>query len=381
MYKMIKLRTVHIITGLLTGGAEMMLYKLLSRINREHFQPIVISLTDEGTLGKQIAALDIPVHTINMNPGIPTPSSIWRLIHKVHQLKPDLIQGWMYHGNMAATLSNFNLKPVPVIWNIRHSVYSLKYEKRGTAAVIQLLSKISSLPNKILYNSKTSASQHEKLGYKVAKTLVIPNGFDTELFAPSQNARTEIRTELDLPENAFLIGLIGRYHTMKDHNNFLQATAILRKSFANVYFLLAGKGVNWENAVLKESIQTLGLQGGIHLLGERQDIPILTAALDIATSASYSEGFPNVIGEAMSCGVPCVVTDVGDSAWIVGETGKVVPPSNSEALAKALKELIELGTEGRRTLGDLARERIIKNFSLDSIVNQYEELYESLVTT
>lgn len=373
---------LHIITGLSTGGAEMMLYKLLSRINREDFQPIVISLRDEGRLGKQIAALDIPIHTINMNPGIPTPSSIWRLIHKVHQLKPDLIQGWMYHGNMAATLSNFNLKPVPVIWNIRHSVYSLKYEKRGTAAVIQLLSKISGFPNKILYNSKISANQHEKLGYKQSKTLVISNGFDTKLFAPSQKARTEIRTELGLPENALLIGLIGRYHPMKDHNNFLQAAAILRKSFPNVYFLLAGKGVNWENAVIKESIQTLGLQKRIHLLGERQDIPRLTAALDIASSSSsYGEGFANVIGEAMSCGVPCVVTDVGDSAWIIGETGKVVPPSNSEALAKALKELIELGTEGRRTLGDLARERIIKNFSLDSIVNQYEELYESLVTT
>lgn len=375
-----KIKLALIISDLRTGGAEMMLYKLLSRINRERFEPIVISLRDEGTLGKRIVALDIPVHTINMKPGIPTPTSIWRLIDKVRQLKPDLIQGWMYHANMAATLSTLWLKSVPVSWNIRHSVYSLKNEKLATAIVIKLLAQISGSPKKILYNSKVSANQHEKLGYQQAKTLVIPNGFDTELFTPSLKARAEVRTELNLPENTLLIGLISRYHPMKDHNNFLQAAAILRKIFPDVYFLLAGREVNWENTALKESIQTLGLKGGIHLLGERQDIPRVTAALDIATStSSYGEGFANVIGEAMSCGVPCVVTNVGDSAWIVGESGKVVPPSSSQTLAQAWQKLIELGAEGRRTLGQLARERIIHNFSLDSIVNQYEELYESLI--
>jgi glycosyltransferase involved in cell wall biosynthesis len=165
---------------------------------------------------------------------------------------------------------------------------------------------------------------------------------------------------------------------MKDHTNFLHAAALLLKSYPDVHFVLVGREVHTENKVLKNLIQDLGISQHIHLLGERRDMNRLTAALDIACSASaYGEGFPNVIGEAMSCGVPCAVTDVGDSGWIVGNTGRVVPPRSPEALAHAWKELIVLGSEGREILGKAARARIIECFSLDSVVHQYESLYES----
>ncbi|MDF5706264.1 MAG: glycosyltransferase [Nostoc sp. S4] len=374
------MKIIYIITGLSTGGAEVMLYKLLSRMNRERFSPVVVSLMHYGTWGDRIVNLGIPVYTIGMKPGKLKLVDIWRIIHIVRQLKPDLIQGWMYHGNLAAQFVKlFIFRQVPVFWNVRHSLSSLDLEKPLTTTIIKLCANFSSLPTKIIYNSQNSSQQHEKSGYSLEKTCVIPNGFETEKFIPSTKARLKIRSELNIPENTLLIGLIGRYHPIKDHFNFLQAAAILLKKPANVQFVLAGNKVDWQNQILSELIHELGLVKHIHLLGERHDMPHLTAAFDIASSSSSGEGFPNVIGEAMSCSVPCVVTDVGDSAWIVGDTGKVVPPRNPEALANAWQALIDIGKEGRESLGKAARARVIKYFSLDSIVAQYEALYDNVL--
>jgi len=370
------MKIIYIITGLSTGGAEVMLYKLLSRINRQHFSPVVISLMDRGTWGDRIADLGIPIYTIGMKSGTLNLNNIWRMIHIVRQLKPDLIQGWMYHGNLAAQFVKlFIFRQVPVFWNIRHSLHSLELEKPRTTIIIKLCARFSHLPKKILYNSQNSSKQHEKIGYCLEKTCIIPNGFETEKFTPSTEARLSVRSELNIPENALVIGLIGRYHPIKDHFNFLQAAALLLKTYSNIQFVLVGNKVDWENQILSELIHELGLVKHIHLLGERHDVPRLTAALDMASSSSSGEGFPNVIGEAMSCGVPCVVTDVGDSAWIVGDTGKVVPPKNPEALANAWQALIDIGKEGRESLGKAARTRVIKCFSLDSIVAEYEAVY------
>jgi len=376
------MKIVYIITDVSIGGAQMMLYKLLSRMSRERFTPVVVSLMGQGTVGDRIEALDIPVYTIEMKSGKPTPASIWRLIRTVRQLKPDLIQGWMYHGNLAGQLTRgFVPKPVPVLWSVRNSLYSLGYEKSITETLIQLCAKLSYLPNKVIYNSKISAKQHEKVGYCTDKSVVIPNGFETEIFTPSEEAVSYVRRELAIPLNTLLIGLIGRYHPVKDHPSFLEAAALLLKNYPDltVQFVLSGAEVDCDNQSLCGLVKELGLVDRIHLLGERQDIPRLTAALDIASCSSYTEAFPNVIGEAMSCGVPCVVTDVGDSAWIVGNTGRVVPPRNPEALANTWKELIDQGAEGREVLGKAARARIIEYFSIDSVVAQYESLYESAI--
>jgi glycosyltransferase involved in cell wall biosynthesis len=167
---------------------------------------------------------------------------------------------------------------------------------------------------------------------------------------------------------------------MKDHANFLQAAGLLHQKHPDVQFVLSGKGVCWDNEALRETIQRLGLIERTHLLDERHDIPRITAALDIATSSSYGEGFPNVIGEAMSCGVPCVVTDISDLPWVVGGTGKVVPPRDPQALMGALQELIEIGPNGRQRMGDDARARIMEYFHLDSVVAQYQTLYERVAT-
>ncbi|MGB3654841.1 MAG: glycosyltransferase [Rivularia sp. (in: cyanobacteria)] len=371
-------------TGLYTGGAERMLYNLLSKIDRQRFKPVVISLMDRGSWGTRIDALDIPIYTIGMKEGKPpTPGIISRLINTVRQIQPDLIQGWMYHGNLAAQFVQiFSARKIPILWNIQHSMYSLEYEKLMSRLVIHSGAKFSHSPSSIIYVSETGKSQHEKIGYWSNNGCVIPNATDSSLFAPSQQAKKDVRSELGLAEDDLLIGQFARFHPMKDHANFLNAARLLLENIAeNVHFVLAGTEVNRDNQILLELIQKLELSHKVHLLGERSDMPRLTAALDIMTVASaYGEAFPLVLGEAMSCAVPCVVTDVGDSGWIVGNTGRVVPPRNSEALANAWQELIELGKQGRNILGQATRNRNTELFSLDSIVARYEEEYKNVLS-
>ncbi|NDJ17883.1 glycosyltransferase [Myxacorys almedinensis] len=377
------MNVVYIITDLFAGGAETMLYKLLSKMNREQFSPVVISLMDRGTWGDYIESLGIPVYTIGMTPGsIPTPAALWRLLRTLHHLEPDLIQGWMYHGNLAAQIAGLALLgKIPVLWNVQNSIYSLTLEKPMTAAVIRASALLSKLPSQIVYVSRLAKSQHEALGYCEKPGCIVPNAADPVQFVPSVAARTSVRAELNLPEHTLLIGLICRFHPMKDHRNFLHAAALLLRDEPDAHFLLVGHEVDLENAVLVQTIQDLGLGDRVHLLGERRDIPRLTAALDIATSASaYGEAFPMILGEAMAAEVPCVATDVGDAGWIVGHTGKIVPPSNPSAIAHAWTEMIGLGAVGRKALGKAARERVLEQFSLDAVVAQYEALYQTVLS-
>lgn len=377
------MKIIYTIVGLTTGGAEVMLYRILTRINRERFSPSVVCLMDRGTLGDRIEALGIPVYTIGMKPGaVPTPNVIGKLLNIIRKIKPDLIQGWMYHGNIAAQFAKvFCELETPVFWSIHYSVYSLSAEKKMTQALIKLGAPLSKFAKQVLYVSKISKTQHEALGYEAGKGYVIPNGIDTSLFTPSLEARLSVRQELGLPSTSFLIGSICRYHPMKDHANFIKAAALLFKNYPDTHFMMAGSEVDLANKTLNQLIEELGIGDRIHLLGERSDMPRLMAALDIMTSASaYGEAFPLVLGEAMSSGVPCTVTDVGDSGWIVGNTGWVVPPKNPEALAEAWQEAIELGADAREKLGKAARSRIIECFSLESIVADYEKLYETAMT-
>jgi glycosyltransferase involved in cell wall biosynthesis len=372
------IKIIYIVTDLPTGGAEVMLYQLLSKIDRTRFAPAVISLRDRGTLGDRIEALGIPVHALQITSGIPTPAALWRLLRLVRQLQPDILQGWMYHGNLAAQLASLACPgKVPVLWDIQCSLYSLALEKKTTAMVIQACAQMSQRPEKVVYVSQVSQAQHEALGYHKSKSCFIPNACDPAVFKPDAAARSALRSELGLPESTFLIGLVCRYHPMKDHANFLRAAALLAQSHPEVHFVLAGKDVDHHNQTLIQLRQELGISPQTHFLGERRDTPRLTAAFDIAASASaYGEGWPLVLTEAMACGVPCVVTDVGDSGWLVGDTGLVVPPQRPEALAAAWRSLVEADRVDRQTLGIAARERVVANFSLAAIVSRYETLYE-----
>jgi glycosyltransferase involved in cell wall biosynthesis len=377
------MKIIHLITSLQKHGAQMMLFKVLSAMDRRRFASVVVSLAGGGAMAEQFAALGVPVYSLGLKAGLLTPAACLRLIRLCRQIQPDLIQGWMYHGNLAATFAAMLLKQqTPVLWNVRGSSYDLRKEKPATAAVIWLGGKLSQRPRLIINNSLTSARQHEEvLGYRADRRVIIANGFDTEAFAPSEPARFAIRRELKLDDNALLIGLMARYHPMKDHANFLRAAALLSASHPQAQFALAGEGVDEGNRELCDSIQNLAPGGRVHLLGERRDTPRLAASFDIAASSSaFGEGFPNVIGEAMSCGVPCVATEVGDSAYVIGNTGRTVPPCAASALATALRELLDMSASERRALGDAARRRVIEKFSITAITAQYESLYEELIS-
>jgi glycosyltransferase involved in cell wall biosynthesis len=375
------MKIIYIISGLPTGGAEMMLYKLLSVIDRDIFEPVVISLTDEGSLGNNIKNLNIPVYKMEMKAGFPNPFKVWRFIQLIRKINPELIQGWMYHGNLAALFAKWVLpNRFFLLWNIRHTPDDLKKEKRLTALVIRLGAKFSLHPDRIVYNSNVSEQKHELLGYNNKNKSIIPNGFNCEQFKPFDKAKSKLRHSLGLKKDTLLIGLIARYHIMKDHVTFLRSAGKLNKTYPEIHFVLVGQGVDKNNHLLIKLIEDLKITKNIHLLGKRMDVDEITAGLDIAcSSSSWGESFSNAIGEAMACGIPCIVTDVGDSAWIVGETGIVVKPGDRKAFTDAMITLIKMSSEERLGLGKLARNQIIKHFSLNLVVKQYEDEYQNFL--
>lgn len=222
------------------------------------------------------------------------------------------------------------------------------------------------------------AGQHA-LGYKPTSYRIIPNGFDLERFRPDPIARQMVRNELHIPHHAPVVGLIARFDPQKNHLGFLQAARYVAEQMPEVHFILAGRNVDPQNPQLSLAVSSLNLANRVHLLGQRHDVPRLMAALDVlALSSSYGEAFPSVLGEAMACGAPCVVTDVGDSALIVGDTGRVTPPGDMRALAQALVEVLTMPEEERSALGMRARERIAQRFEISKVVAEYERLYEEL---
>jgi glycosyltransferase involved in cell wall biosynthesis len=367
---------MHVITGLDMGGAEMMLLKLLSA-SREYWQSIVVSLKDQGMIGPSIAKLGVPVESLHLRPYAPNPARFLSLVSLTRRFRPQVIQGWMPHGNLAASLTQFASRvAAPVIWNVRMSLDVVDGEKLTTLGLIRLGAFLSWHPTAIIYNSLTGAKQHERCGYRGVQRTVISNGFDCDVFRPDEDAHYRICEQLGLESSAILIGLVARLHPAKDHIGFLQAASVVSAMHPESRFLLVGRGLAESEPALTNLISQLNLTGRILLLGERTDTPQLTAGLDIACSSSSYEGFSNSIGEAMACGVPCVVTDVGDSAYLVGDTGLIVPPRNPEALAHAIGQLIDAGSAKRKELGMAARRRIESEFSLPKIARRYEDLYK-----
>ncbi|HLJ28088.1 MAG TPA: glycosyltransferase [Candidatus Angelobacter sp.] len=371
------MRILHVITGLEAHGAETMLFKLLSA-RSAGYEAAVVSLAREGELGPRIAALGVPIYSLGLRGALPNPAAALALRRITRSVRPQLIQGWMPHGNLMASLAGaFAREYAPVLWNVRMSLYSLGDLPWRTSCLIRLGARLSSRPAAIIYNSQVGAKQHEAIGYNAARRVVIPNGFDCQMFRPDQRARQEVRAELGVSDGSVLIGLIARYHPMKDHLGFLRAAGMLASRYPLARFVLIGRGVTQEDPALLAMIAEQHLQGRVFLLGQRLDTLRLTAALDVACSASFwGEGFSNAIGEAMACGIPCVATDIGDSAYVVAEAGMIVPPRNPEAFAYAMAQLIEAGPERRRELGDLGRRRIETEFSLPVVVRRYEDLYQ-----
>lgn len=372
-------KILHVITGLNTGGAEMMLYKILSSTKAFNYIVICLSVDKNTVIAKKITDLGITIYYLDLSLNLHLLTVVQRIQKILKNECPDVIQGWMYHGNLAAIFCSFVSKTrTPVIWNVRRSLHDLKTEKLATRLIIKLNSFLSFLPSKIIFNSQISAVQHEAIGFIKQKTLLIPNGFDLSEFAPNMNNRIRIRRELGINEDEVLIGLVGRYHPIKGHSNFLKAASLLSSQLDNIKFVLVGKNVDHDNEMLTSEIRDLGLYEKIILLGSRDDIPALTNAFDIATSASSGEAFSNTLGEAMATGIPCVATDVGDSRLLLNSIGVIVEPGSPLSLSEGWNHLISAGKEGRAKLGILAREHIQQHYSLNSVSSLYTALYNEV---
>jgi glycosyltransferase involved in cell wall biosynthesis len=266
-----------------------------------------------------------------------------------------------------------------VTWNIRHSLYDIKYEKRSTQWVIRLNNLLSIKPKAIIYNSALSRKQHETFGFYAHRSRVIPNGIDLKKFGISDLIKQNFRSELNIPSSAVIVGHVARFHPMKNHEGFLQAAVEIAQKHLEVHFVLVGRDITLQNKLLTDLIPS-EMNNRFHLLGESDDVPELMGATDLfCLSSAWGEGWPNVIGEAMAAGVPCVATNVGDSEEIIGETGIVVPPRDTDALTAGIEKLIMMTSEERRTLGGAARFRIKEKYDLDLIVDQYTNFYSGLL--
>lgn len=372
-----RLRILHLITGLSRGGAESMLVRLVTAMNAKDFDNRVLCLGSETPLAGELRDHGIPTVCLGIKAG---PRGLWRLSRFFMEgdpWRPHLAQGWMYHGNLAAYLaSRIFAGEVQLAWNIRVGIDNMLTYRPLTRHLIRLGACLSGATSSVLYNAVRAREQHEAIGYRKERGFWIPNGFELDRFRPDTEARVKVRQELGLQPEVQLIGQFARFHPEKNQTLFLAALASLPPG---VHGLLAGQGIHEEQPALVEAVREYGLAGRVHFLGERIDLPQLTAALDIAISPSWNEGFSNALGEALACGVPCVATRVGDSEFLVGSAGRTIPPGNLEAMIEALNSLLALSREERIKLGESGRRRMKAKFSLEAVAIQYESLYQSMV--
>ncbi len=360
---------LHIITALGSGGAERVLYLLASRSHgTTDARHIVVSLSGDGVYGAELREAGIEVRALDMRPSRASLGGFLRLVQLIHQIQPNLVMTWLYHADLLGTIAARTAGISRVIWNIRCSDMDLTHYPPLTRLIVHVLARLSRLPWGIATNSKEGRRVHEALGFKPARWFFLPNGFDADQWRPDPVDRAKVRAELRIPDADFIIGMVARVDPQKDHANFLAAARLLAATQANLWFLLVGSGTD-KLAICDE------LRHRTLMLGERRDVPRLMRTLDLLVSSSNSEGFPNVIGEAMATGVPCVATNVGDTATIIGDAGRLVPPSDPRALADAIREIIEASADERHALGVRARQRVCNNFSVDDCTKRYAELF------
>jgi len=369
-------KVVHIITGLSDGGAEGVLFRLCTAdpISNHH----VISLTDGGKYGPLLEAAGVPVTCLGMPQGRVSFSGLLKLWRFLSSEQPRVVQTWMYHsdfvGGIVARLAGVK----SIFWGVRHSNLERGEAKILTILIARVCARLSGwIPKRIICCAERARTVHQALGYKADKLLVVPNGYDLQRFSPNVSARSKLRSEWRIDNEMPLLGMVGRFHPLKDHENLLRALSILKSKGLDFRCVLVGRGMDEHNQKLKAWIKLYELQERILLLGQRTDIPAVMCALDAHVLSSCGEAFPNVVAEAMACGTPCITTDVGDASFIVGATGWVVSPRDEiqlqNALVSALQEHKERHLWLRRSHS--ARERVEKKFNLNKMIAVYHAVW------
>ncbi|MGB4116673.1 MAG: glycosyltransferase [Polaromonas sp.] len=378
------MKVLHIITCLDQGGAEAVLCRLVAA-RKDDVEYSVISLKGRGFYGATLEASGVQPHYFQFARFFELASlfEFVRLVRLIASLAPDVVQTWLYHadliGGLAARFAGYR----HVVWGIRTCNLNPDLISRFTLIVAWLCARVSDfVPAAIASCSIEAAKEHKAMGYSARKFNVIPNGYDLSRYAPDNSKRQQMRHVWGVSDGQILIGCVARWNPYKDHPNLLHALSLIAASGASVRCLLVGAGMSAENTELIDLLSKYNLKESVILADSRSDIPDVLNALDVHVLASVSEAFPNVVAEAMACGVPCVVTDAGDAAMIVGDTGWVVPPKSPQLLAQAIKAAVSsVGTPGFASRRIDARNRIVDNFSLEKMTQSYVTLWQSVASS
>ena len=371
------MRILHVITGLGRGGAETVLYRLATGSTRATHE--VICLEAPGYFSTKLEEAGIPVHHVGWG-AVGSVRALFRLHKLVRSLDADVVQTWMYRANVFGGLSA-KLVGSPIVWNIRCSSWDvLPLPTQLLAHVGGFLARF--VPRRVINCSAVSRRLHARLGYDAADGVVIPNGYDPALFGPDEQARDAIRQELNVPSDGFVLATIGRWHVQKGLPELLQAVRILRDRKLPVTLLMVGRDLDEGNGDLTDLIARTGGGEALRLLGNREDVADLARAADLHVLASIgAEGFPNAVAETMLSATPNVVTDVGDAALVVGDTGWVVPPRDPERLADAVEVAYREFARSPDKWAErrsAARDRIVREFPLDRMIDTYEAVWRGI---
>lgn len=369
-------KIVHLITGLGQGGAENMLYKIISHTDKTKCDMIVISIRSEDVFSEKIRQLGIPVYHLNAKK-ITIISALYQYIKIIKKFKPDIVQAWMYHANMFAMLARPFLAKHDIYFNIRACLDCVTENEKLTKCVIKMNAWLSRFVDIVINNSTLSQTQHRRFGFRNKRDIYIGNGFDLSQFRPSADLYYQFRQQHQLSPTTKIIAIFARYHPIKNHIAFLEMARRLSQQQTNIIFLMAGSNVDHNNQLLSKHINEFNLDTKMILVGN-VDVAKYMPVCDVIVSPSLSEGFSNVLGEAMACGVPCVAYDVGESANILNEYGYIVPLNDIDGLIRSTQNILQLDTESYHFLSEHCRKHIQHHFSLSSIAKQYETIYLGL---
>ena len=371
---------LHFIIGLNVGGAELMLKRLIeSHQGNSNYRHVVISLTLVSKVGAQLQEMGVEVRALGMRSPLDIPRVLWQLMRVIRAERPDIVQTWMYHADLLGGLAARLAGNRNVIWGVRTTEVSAG----GLSAIVAVRKACALLswwvPHRIVCAAEASRIAHAALGYDAARMVVIPNGFDMAGLVVTSVQRTALREKCGFGVDDVVIGSLGRFNPDKDQESFVRAAGRLAQQNTQVRFLLVGRDLDAGNVELARWLAKTGHANRFVLLGERADVSICLAAMDIFCLSSRTEGFPNVVGEAMAMGLPCVVTDVGDAAMLVADAGVVVPKENSVALAQGLSRVLTMTPDARQRLGQQAKARIQAEFTMERARERFEALYERII--
>jgi len=369
------LKIMHVITGLSVGGAESLLCEMLLNSDQDS-DVTVVSLSDIGSFGEKMQSHGIRVLALGMKPGRPSLPLLWKLIKLMKREAPDLVQTWMYHADLLGGLAARIAGNFPVIWGIHHA--DPRQNKRATIVVARLCSLGSGwIPSHVIACSDAARRTHVSFGYKDSVISVIHNGIRTSRF---RNDRVS-RLRESLWAGAQVVGHVCRWHPVKDHKTFIEAAGLVHAVNPRIKFALAGPGIETGNSQLMAWIEAAGLAESTFLLGAQSDVTDLMNGIDLHVSSSLHESFSLVTAEAMACGTPCVSTDTGIAATLIGDTGTVVPVQNPQALADGMLDLLALPSQQLAALGAEARERVRQAYSLEDMISKYQDIYRGLTAS